>query len=175
MTEWDPPGPGPWTQDSAHTPVSQSAILQEFYPTGFNRGFTESFSRYGMLLDRIAMGVVNGFTYHQPQPFDMPGPDGPMPPDEIHAEFERRLGLAASAFETKLWRQDLADWDNQWKPAAVARNRELADVSMTELDDENLIANLEQATEHVSEMVYQHHRFNVVEATPALGKIERKR
>ena len=67
--------------------VSQTAIMQEVYPAGFNRGFTETFSRYGVLLDRLAMGVVNGFTYHQPQPFDMPGPDGPKSEDEIQAEF----------------------------------------------------------------------------------------
>ena len=79
MTEvkWDPPGPGPWQQDSAHNPVCQSLVIQELYPEGFNKGFTETFAAFGVLLDRLAMGVVNGFTYHQPQPFDLPGPDGP--------------------------------------------------------------------------------------------------
>ena len=67
--------------------------MQEVYPAGFDRGFTETFSRYGLLLDRLAMGVVNGFTYHQPQPFDMPGPDGPLPTGQIDAEFGRRLGV----------------------------------------------------------------------------------
>ena len=52
MTEWNPPAPGPWQQDSAHTPVSQTAIMQEVYPAGFNRGFTETFDRYGVLLER---------------------------------------------------------------------------------------------------------------------------
>ena len=123
MTEWTAPAPGPWQQDSAHTPYSQTAIMQEVYPEGFNRGFSETFSRYGMLLDRLAMASVNGFTYHQPQPFDMPGPDGPMSPEEIGAEFGRRLGVATSVFESKLWRQDLDDWDTNWKPAAIARHR----------------------------------------------------
>ncbi len=166
MTEWNPPGPGPWQQDSAHTPVSQSAIMQEVYPAGFNRGFTETFSRYGVLLDRLAMGVVNGFTYHQPQPFDMPGPDGPKTPDEINAEFGRRLGLAAAVFENKLWKQDLADWDDEWKPQAIERHRHFAGVDLAALDDAALVEHVNAVGEHVSQMVYQHHRFNMAAVLP---------
>ena len=166
MTEWNAPGPGPWQQDSAHTPISQSAVMQEVYAPGFNRGFSETFSRYGLLLDRLAMGVVNGFTYHQPQPFDMPGPDGPMSPDELHAEFGRRVGVAAEMWETRLWRQDLADWDNEWKPNAIARHRQLADVALPDLDDAALIEHLSAVAAHVSEMVYQHHRFNMAAMLP---------
>lgn len=166
MTEWNPPGPGPWQQDSAHTPVSQTAIMQEVYPAGFNRGFTETFGRYGLLLDRLAMGVVNGFTYHQPQPFDMPGPDGPMPRDQIEAEFGRRLGIATQTLETKLWRQDLDDWDAQWKPRAIARHRELSGVELGALDDEAVVAHLRDVAAHVTDMVYQHHRFNMAAVFP---------
>jgi pyruvate,water dikinase len=147
-------------------PVSQTTIMQEVYAPGFNRGFTETFQRYGVLLDRLAMGVVNGFTYHQPQPFDMPGPDGPMSLDEIHAEFGRRLGLAGAVFETKLWQQDLADWDNEWKPRAIARHRDLGDVEVADLDDATLDAHLRAVAAHVSEMVYQHHRFNMAAILP---------
>ena len=71
MTDWTPPAPGPWQQDSAHSPNAWTPAMAELYPAGFNRGFTETFNRYGMLLDRLAMAQVNGFTYHQPQPFDM--------------------------------------------------------------------------------------------------------
>ena len=112
------------------------------------------------------MGVVNGFTYHQPQPFDMPGPDGPMSPEEIHAEFGRRLGIATSVFETKLWRQDLADWDKEWKPKALARHRELGAVALADLDDDQLSAHLREAAAHMTAMVYQHHRFNMAAILP---------
>jgi len=33
--------------------------MKELYPAGFNRGFTETFARYGILLDRLAMAEVN--------------------------------------------------------------------------------------------------------------------
>ncbi len=166
MTEWNPPGPGPWQQDSAHSPTSQTAIMAAGYPVGFNRGFTETFARYGLLLNSLAMGVVNGFTYHQPQPFDVPGPDGPMSPDELHAEFGRRLSIATGVFETKLWRHDLADWEDEWKPRAIARNRELSDLPLADLDDAALIEHLQAAVAHVEAMAYQHHRFNMAAILP---------
>jgi len=164
--EWEPPGPGPWQQDSAHTPVSQTVAIQKLFTPAFNRGFTETFARYGMLLDRVAIGVVNGFSYHQPQPFDMPGPDGPMTEEEIGAEFGRRLGVATEAIETKRWLTDLDDWDTTWKPAAIARHRELSGVDLSALDVDGLIAHLRDVAAHTSEMVYQHHRFNVAAIFP---------
>ena len=99
MTEWEAPGPGPWQQDSAHMPISTTLSMRKIYPEGFNRGFTETFGRYGMLLDRLAMGEANGFIYHQPQPFDMPGPNGPMSPEEAGAEIGRRTAIAEEVYQ----------------------------------------------------------------------------
>ena len=157
--EWNAPGPGPWQQDSAHNPVAQTLLMQRVYPDGFNRGFAETFAAYGVLLDRLAMGVVNGFTYHQPQPFDLPGPDGPKDPAWIGAEFGRRVGVAAEAFEKRIWRDAIAEWDGVDKPAAIARHREL-DVDVSALDDAQLLVHIEACAAHVTSMVYQHHRYN---------------
>lgn len=166
MTDWTPPAPGPWQQDSAHAPCSQTAAMRSLYPDGFNRGFTETFARYGVLLDRLAMAQVNGFTYHQPQPFDLPGPDGPMSPEEVGAEFGRRAALAEETFGVKRWRQDLAFWDEECKPASIIRHRELGDVDIEGLDDAALAGHLEEVSAHVTAMVYQHHRFNVAAMLP---------
>ncbi len=157
--DWVAPGPGPWQQDSAHTPVSQTLIMQELYPDGFNRGFTETFAAFGLLLDKLAMGVVNGFTYHQPQPFDLPGPDGPKDPEWIGAEFGRRASVAEAAFAGKIWRDVMRRWDEDLKPAAIARHREL-DIDVGSLDDVALGRHLDACFDHVRAMVYQHHRFN---------------
>jgi len=163
--EWNAPGPGPWQQDSAHTPVSQTRIMQHVYPEGFNRGFTETFAVYGVLLDRLAMGVVNGFTYHQPQPFDLPGPDGPKDPEWIGAEFGRRVGVAAHAFEARIWRDAIREWDSVDKPASIARHHEL-DVDLSALDDAHLAAHIDACAAHVTAMVYQHHRYNTHALVP---------
>lgn len=166
MTDWIAPNPGPWQQDSAHMPAAMTALMQDVFAEGFNRGFTETFARYGMLLDRLALGVVNGFTYHQPQPFDMPGPDGPMSPDEIGAEIGRREALAHETFATKRWRSDLLLWDDDCKPTAIARHRELGGVDLSALDGPGLDAHVSEAVAHVGAMTYQHHRFNMAAMMP---------
>ena len=162
---WEPPGPGPWQQDSAHNPVAQTALLQHAYPAGFNRGFEEAFSGYGVLLDRLAMASINGFTYHQPQPFDLPGPDGPKDPEWVGAEIGRRAGVAAQAFEARIWREGLRRWDEELKPASIARHRAL-DVDLTSLDDAELQSHIDACIAEVSEMVYQHHRHNLHALAP---------
>lgn len=166
MADWTPPGPGPWQQDQAHMPACTTKMLAEIFPIGFNRGFTETFARYGVLLDCLAVAVVNGFTYHQPQPFDRPGPDGPLTPEQIGAEIERRTEVAAEALAKKRWREDLLDWDTVRKPAAIARHRELGEVDLTTLDGAQLAAHLRACRAHVEEMVYQHHRYNMAALLP---------
>ena len=157
---WEPPGPGPWQQDSAHNPVSQTRLMQDIYPAGFNRGFEEAFAGYGVLLDVLAMGVVNGFTYHQPQPFDLPGPDGPKDPEWIGAEIGRRADVAARAMSERIWRDAIREWDDEAKPASQARHRRLGSVDLASLDDEALLAHVHTCLENVEAMVYQHHRNN---------------
>ena len=166
MTEWHAPGPGPWQQDQAHNPSASSAVMATTFVTGFNRGFEETCARYGSLLDTLAMAVVNGFVYHQPRPFDLPGPDGPKSQDEIFAELMRRNGIAEVAFATNQWRVDLAEWDTQYKPAAIAKHRRLGDLDLASLDAAALIQHLREAGEHVSNMAYQHHRFNLAALLP---------
>jgi rifampicin phosphotransferase len=163
--KWEPPSPGPWQQDSAHNPVAQTALLQHAYPAGFNRGFEECFDIYGLLLDRLAMASINGFTYHQPQPFDLPGPDGPKDPEWIGAEIGRRTGVAAAAFEARIWREGIRRWDEELKPASIARHQSL-DVDLAALDGAQLQAHIEECIAHVSEMVYQHHRHNTHAMVP---------
>ncbi len=157
---WEPPGPGPWQQDSAHNPVSQTRLMQDIYPAGFNRGFEEAFAGYGVLLDVLAMGVVNGFTYHQPQPFDLPGPDGPKDPEWIGAEIGRRADVAARAMSERIWRDAIREWDDEAKPASQARHRQLGSVDLASLDDEALLEHLNTCLANGEAMVYQHHRNN---------------
>src|SRR4029079_1133996 len=101
-----------------------------------------------------------------PQPFDVPGPDGPKTPEYLGAEIGRRTGVAAAAFENRIWREVLDRWDGELKPAAIAHHRDLADVDLAALDDEGLRDQLHQRTAWGPEMAYQHHRFNAMAMLP---------
>ena len=104
---WEAPGPGPWLQDRAHLPSAVTPLMQSAYPPGMQRGFTETLEPWGALLDTMNVVYVNGFAYMQPVPFDAPGPDGERSPEYLGAEIGRRTGLAAAAFEQRIWRDVL--------------------------------------------------------------------
>jgi pyruvate,water dikinase len=163
---WTPPGPGPWRQDRAHLPAAVTSLLQEKYPAGFAAGFAEALAPWGILLDTLQLAYVNGFSYIQPVPFDAPGPDGPKPPEELSAEIGRRSELAAAAFEQRIWRDILRRWDDEVKPAAIAKHRVMADVDLTALSDEELRTHLHACVEHLGAMWFQHHRFNAAAMLP---------
>jgi pyruvate,water dikinase len=164
--DWAPPGPGPWMQDRSHLPAAVTPLMQTTYPPGMARGFAEALEPWGSLLDGMNVQFVNGFFYMQPMPFDAPGPDGDKTPEQLGAEIERRTGLAAAAFEQKIWRAVVQRWDEDIKPAAIARHRELADVDLGALSDAELLDQLHQRIAWLTEMAYQHHRFNAMAMLP---------
>jgi rifampicin phosphotransferase len=57
-------------------------------------------------------------------------------------------------------------WDGELKPAAIARHRELADVDLSALDDDGLRDQLHQRMAWLTDMAYQHHRFNAMAMLP---------
>ncbi len=166
VLDWEAPGPGPWMQDRAHLPAAVTPLMQEAYPSGMMRGFAETLAPWGALLDGMGVYYVNGFSYMQPIPFDAPGPDGEKSPEYLGAEIGRRTGLATAAFENRIWRDVLRSWDDEVKPAAIARHREFADVDLTSIDDDALRAQLHERIAWLSEMAYQHHRYNSMAMLP---------
>lgn len=114
----EPPGPGSWEQDAVHFPRPATRYFQETHPAPFKRG-TNDFARYyGMLIDGLQMGYVKGFGYNQTLPVS-------------DAELPQRFQRAEQVFAQKLWREQLRDWDENHKPAAIAMHRELQAVAST--------------------------------------------
>src|ERR1051326_4884277 len=102
---FDPPGPGPWGQDPVHFPRTVTRYFAEMHPPAFKQG-TNDFARfYGMIIDGLQMGYVNGFGYNQVVPV-------------ADAEIPERFKRAEEVFPQKLWREQLKDWDENRKPAS---------------------------------------------------------
>ena len=143
---FDPPGPGPWEQDAVHFPRPMTRYFQQTQPPSFKRG-TNNFARfYGMLIDGLQIGYVNGFGYNQV----LPAPE---------AEIPERFKRAEQAFAQKLWREQLRDWDENRKPSSIATHRELQAVNPDALSYEELVAYLTRCRDHHSAMIAQHMRF----------------
>ena len=119
---------------------------QETHPPAIKKG-TSDFARfYGLLIDGLQMGYVNGFGYRQV----LPVPD---------AEIPERFKRAEQVFAQKLWQEQLRDWDENCKPSSIATHRELQAVNPDVLSDTELVAYLKRSRDHHSAMIAQHMRF----------------
>ena len=150
---FEPPGPGSWEQDPVHFPRPMTRYFQETHPPPFKRG-TNDFARfYGLLIDGLQISYVNGFGYNQV----LPAPD---------AEIPQRFARAEQVFAQKLWREQLRDWDENRKPSAIAKHRELQAVDPDALSDAELVAYLTRCRDHHSSMIAQHMRFTAGAVLP---------
>ena len=150
---FEPPGPGSWAQDPVHFPRPMSRYFQETHPPPFKKG-TNDFARYyGLLIDGLQMGYVKGFGYRQV----LPAPE---------AEIPERFRRAEQVFAKKIWREQLRDWDEKWKPSSIATHRELQAVNPDALSDVELVAYLTRCRDHHSDMLAQHMRFTAGAVLP---------
>jgi rifampicin phosphotransferase len=144
--QFDPPGPGHWEQDPVHAPRVLTRYWIEMHPDPFWEGTSDFASFYGLLIGGLKMGYVNGIGYIQPQP---------APEEEIPQRFQR----AEEVFAGKLWRDQLQEWDEVAKPAAIAKHRELQAVDADSLSDDELVDYLRRCRDHHAAMVTQHMRY----------------
>jgi pyruvate,water dikinase len=150
---FDPPGPGSWDIDAVHFPRQTTRYWSEMHPEPFSRGVREFTRYYGMLLDALEMRYVNGFAYKTLVP---------VADSEVPARFQR----AAEVIEGKLWRDQLREWDETFKPTSIRKHRELQSVDPASLSDEELVEYLTRCREHHAEMIYQHMRHTGAATVP---------
>ncbi len=143
---FEPPGPGSWALDAVHFPRPVTRYWAELHPEPFRRGFGEFTRYYGMLIDTREYRYVNGFAY---------GTVVPLADEEVPRRFQR----AEEVFQQKLWREQLREWDETFKPASIAAHRELQAIDPDELSDEDLVAHLTRCRDHHAAMIFQHMRF----------------
>ena len=144
--QFEPPGPGTWEMDAVHFPRPATRYWAEIHPEPFGRGVAEFTRYYGMLLGGMQMSYVNGFAYRSITPVSN---------DEVPERFRR----AEEVFERKLWRDQLREWDEVAKPAAITTHRDLQSVDPEALSDPDLSAYLTKCHDHHARMIYQHMRF----------------
>ena len=143
---FEPPGPGSWNLDPVHFPRPVTRYWSETHPEPFRRGTSEFMGYYGALIESMETQYVNGFAYNTMHP---------VSEDEVPQRFAR----AEVVWEQKVWREQLREWDETAKPAAIKVHRELQSVDASGLSDEGLVAYLTRCREHHGRMMYQHMRF----------------
>jgi pyruvate,water dikinase len=150
---FEPPGPGSYSQDPVHFPRPATRYWTEVHPAPFARGTADFASFYGMLIGGLATAYVNGIAYL----ITLPAPE---------AEIPQRFQRAEEAMAGKVWRDQLREWDETAKPAAIAKHRELQSVDPDALSDEELVEYLGRCRDHHAAMITQHMRFTASAVVP---------
>jgi pyruvate,water dikinase len=147
--------------------------MAEVFPPNMMRGFKHATVRYGALLDYLDVAVINRFMYVCPRPVGAPKSAKGAPPrlifkllTKLHPEIRRRLKQARATFETKLWREDIALWDSEWKPAILKRHAELFAVDPAALDAAALVKHLEDVEARLADALFRHHSLNLTAMLP---------
>jgi pyruvate,water dikinase len=153
LPDFQAPGPGAWSLDAVHFSKPTSKFQTEVHPQALFEGFSEGCRRYGLLIDGLSLRFTNGFAYSTVIP---------APEDEIPARFD----AAKVAFETKLWRKDLAEWDTKVKPASIQMHQKLLSEDPSKMTDDALVSYIDRCRENLIRMVRQHHRFSVTAILP---------
>lgn len=150
---FDPPDAGFWEQDPVHFPRPVTRYWVEVHPGAFKRGTGEFARFYGMLIDALEMAYVNGFAYKTVRPV-------------AEAEVPKRFERAEQVLQRKLWREQVRDWNETFKPTSIKAHRELQSVDPDGLTDDALAAHLTRCRKHHAEMLYQHMRFTATAIVP---------
>jgi pyruvate,water dikinase len=125
----------------------------EMHPAPFRRGYEELARFYGLLFEAREFAYPEGFGYSR---------SVPLAEDELPARFRR----AEEVFERKLWREQLRDWDETFKPASIRAHLALQAVDPETLSDTELVDYLTRCRDHHGEMIYQHMRFTAAPSVP---------
>ena len=150
---FEPPNDGTWELDTTHQTRPVSWFIKSPLVSGFPRGFAEGLARYGLLLGRYDVAVIGGFMYAQLLPF---GAGGSATPEQMQA----RIATSARAFTERFWREDLAQWDAEVKPGAVAAHRAVQAVDPAALSDRELAEHVGRCRDHLETMIELHHRYS---------------
>jgi pyruvate,water dikinase len=143
---YEPPGPGSWMLDALHFPRPVTAYWAQMHPEPFARGFGHMAEFFGLMFKTRTTAYVNGFAY---------GTVVPLQPEEVPGRFARAEEVLAG----KLWREQVAEWEQVCKPRSVASHREIQAIDPETLSDDELIAYLQRCRDHHADMIFQHMRF----------------
>jgi rifampicin phosphotransferase len=172
-TGFTPPGPGVWELDTTHLMRPMSRAMAALFPRHATEGFRWGMARYGLMLDYMEFASVNRFAYLCARGVGAPKGAKGHPPKlifklltKLHPEVRRRIKDVGEVWRTKRWREDVARWDTDWKPAIAKENSELQSVDVRALSDEQLAQHLLRLFDAVGRAVYRHHSLNATAMLP---------
>jgi len=162
-----PPSPGAWELEQTHITRPPSVFTAAVLPDPMMAGFKDGTRHYGLLLDYFEVAVINRFVYMAVRPVGAPKSAKGPPPKllfavlrRVHPEIRRRLRRAKTVFRDRLWRQDVALWDQELRPRLSAQARALLAEDLSQATDAQLADHVRRSAALLRDAVYTHHRLN---------------
>ena len=172
-TAFTPPSPGAWELEQTHLTRPPSMFSASVIPDSMMAGFKAGTHHYGLLLDHLEVAVINRFIYYAPRAVGAPKSSKGAPPRllfeilrRIHPEIRRRVRRAEAVFRDSVWREDVAQWDREFRPRFAERARTLLAEDVSRLTDAELAAHVGRATDMLRDAVFVHHRLNFCALLP---------
>lgn len=173
VVPFEPPGPGSWELDSSHYGPDCSRLARDLIEMAVGEGLATGFELMGSPVAAMEARFVNGRFYRRLVPLVAPDRDLPPPPKPVlwlatrlHPEFRRRARVAAGALENRVWIDELAKWETDWKPRLVEGSRRFEGVDLEVLDDPGLANHLRALMDHLEFGTALHFRLHVSDLGP---------
>jgi len=168
-----PPSPGAWELERSHLTRPISVLAASVFPPNMIKGFADGSRHYGVLLDYMDIAVIHRFVYMAPRPAGAPKSAKGVPPKfmfklltRLHPELRRRIKRSAQVFEERIWRDDVAKWHNEVKPAIAAEALALLADDIASLPTPQFVDHLRGAVAFWGRTMYWHHRYNMTAMIP---------
>jgi len=179
--KFEAPGEGPWELDASHFDRPFPRYGVGWFTEGFERGQAKWFERVGIPMKSVQIALVHGMPYGQPVPL-VGSPKNlakPPPPAWImkvmmflHPAMRRRKANAERWVAQKGWREDFRRWDEEVKPALLARFAALEAEPIEQLDDAAMVDHLWRCGEAVRDNMIAHFDTNAM-VVPVGGYLRR--
>ncbi len=148
--ELDLPESGSWMKDRTHYPEPVSPFGASVYLPALEAGIARMCEEFGLLIEGVEQRSLGGEIYGHPVPVG--GKEGPPPPWWVMAALarvvppiRRRCAAARRAVRSGLLEELPQRWEREWRDELVDETARLADVDLANLDDEELLAHLDEA------------------------------
>ncbi len=166
--------PGCWELDATHFPRPVTRFWAETFPRHFGSGYREGARRCAVLLDRIEWKPFARYMYMAPVPIGAPRLAAARTPPRpvlklylrVHPELRRRVAASRTLFERRPWREDLASWDGEVKPAALARQHGLMTTDPDTLGPDDMVAYLDACEDNLARLLEVRGRYTISSMLP---------
>jgi pyruvate,water dikinase len=170
---WEPPGPGSWTWLASHAPGAPTPWFWRFNAASIERGFEGALARFGAPVRTIVFRPVHGKVFQRVVPLVGASSNRKPPPAPIlwlatrlHPEFRRRSRRAAAAFEQKVWRDVVREWETRERSTWETADLSLQDEDVDSCDDDALADHVRRALDHCTRGHERHFELHVIDLGP---------